>query len=577
LILDSTGSNVYIADTVNNRIRQLVLVGTPPNTCTLCIYTVVGNGSAGYLGDGSSAMGVEAELDSPTGIAFDGSANLYIADTGNWVIREVNAVSDNLSTVAGDNTLGPGFSGDLGPATGAQLSNPTGVAVDPAGNMYIADPDNNVIRVVCGRPAPSVCSSLPAGDINTFAGNYATGASYTGDGGPATSALLNDPVAVLLDASGNLYISDSANNAIRMVNTKGIITTVVGDGTGNAGYIGDGGPATKAELDNPKGMAFDSSGNLYIADRDNSVIRMVAPNGYIYTIAGNQHAGPGYSGDGGPATSAQLSSPAGVAAYGGKIYIADFGNNLIRLLTPPALIPQINAGGVVNGASYTAPVAPGSIADVFGTFYLTAASVNSDLPLDTSLQNLSFEFGGTLAPLYFVSGGQSNLQVPWELAGQSTANIAATLNGTAGATQTVNVAAFAPAIFSINSQGTGQGAILDNLTSKLVDSSNPAVAGTTYLQIYCTGLGAVTQQPATGSPAPSSAPFAETTTTPTVTIGGVAENTSAAVPFSGLAPGFVGLYQVDALVPAGVSSSNTAPVTITIGGVTSNTVTIAVQ
>jgi uncharacterized protein (TIGR03437 family) len=584
VVFDSLG-NLYFSDTVNNRIRQLNL-GTPMLS-TVIISTVAGNGTAGYFGDGSSATAQGTELYSPTGITFGGSGNFYIADTGNAVIREVMNIGSggNISTVAGDNTLGAGFGGDGAPATGAQLSNPTGVVVDSSGNMYIADPDNNVVRVVCGNPAPSVCSteSLPAGDITTFAGNQPTGANYTGDGGLATQALLNDPVAVLLDSAGNLYISDSGNNAIRKVDTKGIITTVAGcceaNGSGGtAGYSGDGGPATKAELDNPKGLAFDSSGNLYIADRDNSVIRMVAPNGDIYTIAGNQHAGPGYSGDGGPATSAQLSSPAGVAAYGGKIYIADYGNNLIRVLTPPALAPQINAGGVVNGASYssTEGVAPGSIADVFGTFYLTSASVNSDLPLDTSLQGLSFEFGGsTLAPLYFVSGGQANIQVPWELTGTS-ATLAATLNGTAGLAQTVKLAAFAPALFSMNSQGTGQGAILDT-SYKLVDSSNPATAGTTYIQIYCTGLGAVSPQPATGSPAPSSAPFAETTTMPTVTIGGLAESTSAAVPFSGLAPGFVGLYQVDALVPAGVGSGNTVPVTITIGGVTSNTVTIAVQ
>jgi uncharacterized protein (TIGR03437 family) len=157
------------------------------------------------------------------------------------------------------------------------------------------------------------------------------------------------------------------------------------------------------------------------------------------------------------------------------------------------------------------------------------------------------------------------------LDGQSTATIAATLNGTAGAAQTVNVAAFAPAIFSMNSQGTGPGAILDS-SYKLVDSSNPATAGTTIILIYCTGLGAVTNQPLTGSPGPSS-PLAETKTTPTVTIGGVTETAS----FSGLAPGFVGLYQVNALVPAGVASGNAVPVTITIGNVTSNTVTIPVQ
>jgi uncharacterized protein (TIGR03437 family) len=573
VLVDSSG-NLYFSDTVNNRIRQVVL-------STAIINTVAGNGSAGYFGDGASATAIGAELYSPTGITFDGSGDLYIADTGNAVIREVltplvpfgiGSGAGIISTVAGDNTLGFGFFGDLGPATAAQLSNPTGVAVDPAGNIYIADPDNNVVRVVCANQTPIACQGVAAGDINTFAGNQPTGASYTGDGGPATKALLNDPVAVLLDTAGNLYISDSGNNAIRKVNTSGIISTVAGMGPFANGYSGDGGQATLAELNGPKGMAMDSSGNLYIADSVNCVIRMVELSGVITTIAGNQAAGAGYSGDKGPATSAQLYFPGGVAASGGNIYIADYGNNLIRQLTPPPQAPQINAGGVINGASYTAPVAAGSIADVFGTFYLTSTTVNADLPLDTSLQNLSFEFGGTLAPLYFVSGGQADLQVPWELAGQSTATIAATLNGTTGATQTVNLAAVAPAIFSLNSQGTGPGAILDSAYS-LVDASNPATAGTTIILIYCTGLGAVSSnQPATGAPA-STTELAQTTAPTTVTIGGVTENAS----FSGLAPGYVGLYQVNALVPAGVAAGSAVPVAITIGGVTSNTVTIVVQ
>jgi uncharacterized protein (TIGR03437 family) len=439
---------------------------------------------------------------------------------------------------------------------------------------------------VCQNQTPIACTNsafgsitFAAGDINTFAGSNVNEVSgqpnpgYQGDGGAATGALLNNPVAVLLDAAGNLYISDSGNNAIRKVNTSGIITTVAGDGSGNAGYSGDGGPATKAELNNPKGLALDSSGNLYIADTDNSAIRMVNTSGTITTIAGNGK--PGFSGDGGAATSAQLYFPSGVTVNGGMVYIADNQNNAIRLLTPVPQVPQINAGGVLNGASYKAQVAPGSIADVFGTFFLTSSSTDTDVPLVTSLQNLSFQFsGGTLAPLYFVSGGQVNLQVPWELAGQSTATLAATLNGTTGATQTVNVAAFAPAIFTLSAQGTGPGAILDS-SYHLVNSSNPATAGTTTILIYCTGLGAVSEnQPATGAAASlDPTKLAPTATLPTVTIGGVTASAS----FSGLAPGYVGLYQVNALVPAGVAAGSAVPVTISIGSVTSNTATIVVQ
>jgi uncharacterized protein (TIGR03437 family) len=579
VILDSSGT-VYISDTVNNRIRQLYTANG-----TASIQTVAGDGTAGYGGDGTAVTSTPSTVEffNPGGITFDSSGNLYIADYFNYVVREVNAVTDIISTVAGDNTLGAGYTGDSGPATSAQLSRPSGVAVDSGGNIYIADPDNNVVRVVCANQTPVACHGLPPGDINTMAGNYADGAGYTGDGGPAANALLSDPVAVLLDPAGNLYISDSGNDAIRMVNPSGIITTVAGSpaSLNPAGYAGDGGPATQALLNNPKGMGLDASGNLYIADRVNAVVRMVtpAPNRTIYTIAGNFIRGAGFSGDGGPATNAQLNSPSGVAAYGGNIYIADSQNNLIRLLTPPAQTPQINAGGVVNGASYTAPVVPGSIADVFGTFFLTSTSIDTTLPLETSLQNLSFEFSGVqgfgsigTAPLYFVSGTQANIQVPWEVGGQASVTLAAVLNGTAGASQTVDVAAFAPAIFTTNSQGSGPGAIQDS-SYNLISASNPAIAGTTTILIYCTGLGAVSaNQPATGAPA-SLTELAPTSNQATVTIGGVTENAA----FSGLAPGFVGLYQVNALVPSGVSSGSAVPVTITVGGVTSNTVTIVVQ
>lgn len=572
IIFDPSGL-LYISDTVNNRIRQV-------NLSTGIINLFAGDGTLGYAGDGTSVAlvgGGTVELSGPTGIAFDGSGNLYIADYFNYVIREVNT-KGIISTVAGDNSLGAGFAGDLGPALSAQFSRPAGVAVDSAGNMYIADPDNNVVRVVCANQTPIACQGVAAGDINTFAGNFATGANYTGDGGPPTKALLNNPVAVLLDAGGNLYISDSGNSVIRKVTPgpNSIITTVAGNG--NFGYSGDGAAATSAELSDPKGIALDSAGNLYIADHDNSVIRMVEPTkGFIYTIAGNHTFG--YNGDGGPATSAQLNFPSGVAAYSGQIYIADNQNNVIRVLTPPAAVPQINAGGVVNGASYTAPVVPGSIASVFGSFFLTSTSIDTTLPLETNLQNLSFEFGGTsgfgsvgAAPLYSVSSTQANLQVPWEAGGQTGVTLAATLNGTTGASQTVNVAAYAPAIFTLNESGTGPGAIQDS-SYHLVDASNPAIAGTTAILIYCTGLGPVSaNQPATGAAASTTA-LAPTTELATVTIGGITENAL----FSGLAPGFVGLYQVNAMVPAGVASGSAVPLTISIGGATSNQVTVAVQ
>ncbi|MGC9948267.1 MAG: hypothetical protein ABSF64_18025 [Bryobacteraceae bacterium] len=241
--------------------------------------------------------------------------------------------------------------------------------------------------------------------------------------------------------------------------------------------------------------------------------------------------------------------------------------------TPPSSASprQINAGGVVNAAGYTAPVAPGSIASAFGTYALSSTSVAGGVPLPTNLLGLSLQFGNnTQAPLFYVSGSQVNFQVPWEMTGTSSTTLAAVLNGQSSTAQTVSLAPFAPGIFSMNAGGTGPGAILDS-TYHVVNASNPAVAGTTYLLVYCTGLGPVLDPPATGSPALSD-PLSSTTTVPTVSIGGV----SATPSFSGLAPGYVGLYQVNVLVPAGVASGPAVPVVISIAGTTSNTVTIPV-
>jgi len=234
--------------------------------------------------------------------------------------------------------------------------------------------------------------------------------------------------------------------------------------------------------------------------------------------------------------------------------------------------PSINPGGLVAAASYTAPVAPGSIASVFGDFFVPAPLGAAQSPLPTSLSGLSLQFDSTsAAPLFFVSGGQVNLQVPWELAGQLSANLTATLNGQEGAPQTLQLAPFAPAIFAMNAEGSGQGAILDE-SNQLVDANNPATPGSTILQIYCTGLGAVSDPPPTGSPA-SLTQLSYANVTPQVTVSGV----PADVLFSGLAPGYVGLYQVNARVPAGIGATNAAPVVILIEGVPSNTVTIAVE
>jgi sugar lactone lactonase YvrE len=277
---------------------------------------VAGNGNAGYSGDGGPA--VRAQLSNPFGVALDSAGNLYIADDGNNRIRKV-ARAGVISTVAGAGTRALG---DAGPATGAQLALPGGVALDSASNLYIADFANDRIRKV-----------TPAGVIGTVAGG---GTQGLGDGGPATSAQLNRPSDVAVDSDGNLYIADTGNSRIRKVTPAGVISTIAGGG--RAGSSGDDGPATDAQLHFPRGVAADSAGNLYIADSENNRIRKVTPAGITSTVAGNGDAG--YSGDGGPATDAQLRSPSRVSLGGAsRLYVADEGNNAIRLLEPQTAAP----------------------------------------------------------------------------------------------------------------------------------------------------------------------------------------------------------------------------------------------
>jgi len=335
VVLDASG-NLYIDDYQNNLIRLVSTNGI--------ITRVAGNGTYGFAGDGGAAT--SASLSYPEGVALDAFGNLYIADSQNNRIRMVST-SGVITTVAGNGYINAtndegGYSGDGGAATNASLNYPNGVAVDAFGNLYIADSQNNRIRMVSTN-----------GVITTVAGNGYINATndeggYSGDGGAATNASLNYPRSVAVDALGNLYIADSANGRVRVVNTNGIITTVAGGGNG-----GDGGAATNASLA-PSGMAFDAFGNLYIADDGNSRIRMVNTNGIITIVAGNGTAA--YGGDGGAATNASLDVPTGVTfdAFG-NMYIGDTLNNRIRKVLPNSGFPRLTLGniGTTNAGNYS--------------------------------------------------------------------------------------------------------------------------------------------------------------------------------------------------------------------------------
>jgi len=325
--IDADG-NLFIADAVNQRIRRVTIYGY--------IDTVAGVGTAGFSGDGGSAT--EAELHNPVGVAVDAAGNLFIADSYNSRIREVTP-GGAISTMAGNGTTG--FSGDDGPATEAQLYQPWDVAVDGEGNLFIADYVNRRIRKIAAN-----------GIITTVAGIATQG--FSGDDGLATSAQFYLPTNVAVDPAGNLFIADSSNSRIREVTTDGVISTVAGDGT--AGFGGDGGQATSAELNNPVGVAVDRTGNLFIADSYNFCIRKVTPDGVIITVAGNGTAG--FSGDGGPATEAQLYQPWNVAVDGeDNLFIADLVNHRIRKVTPNGVISTVAGMGTAGFSGDGGPAA----------------------------------------------------------------------------------------------------------------------------------------------------------------------------------------------------------------------------
>ena len=337
--MDSHG-NVYVADADNHRVRRIEFESG-------IISTVAGTGELaseqGFSGDGGPAT--SAELGYPLGLAVDGHDNLYIADIWTNSVRRVDATTGTISTVAGTGEQGfSDFSGDGGPATSAEIGLPFGLAADSLGNLYIPDRRHHVVRRV----------DAVSGTISTVAGTPRQ-RGFAGDGGPATSALLNSPWKLTVDSLGNLYISDQGNGRVRRVDaTTGTISTVAG--TGQRGFAGDGGPATSARFSSPSGVAVDNLGNLYIADLWNYRVRVVDSSGIIRTVAGSSTASR-FAGDGGPAAYSELSAVVGVAVDDlGNLYIADFLNHRIRRVATAREHDPIDT---VAGRGRTAPFGDG--------------------------------------------------------------------------------------------------------------------------------------------------------------------------------------------------------------------------
>ena len=546
--VDSAG-NLYIADLGNVRIRK-VSGGV--------ITTMAGGGSSGFFDTGPATS---AQLWGPGGIAVDSNGNLYFADDayfGYSLIRKVS--SGVITTVAGGGSSGLG---DNGPATSAQLYIPTGVAVDSAGNLYIADYDR--VRKVSN------------GVITTVAETGTHGPS-SGDNGPATSASLFSPTGIAVDSAGNLYIADTGNSRIRKV-SNGVITTVAG--TGGYGFSGDNGPAASAQLFNPEGVAVDSAGNLYIADTLDNRIRKVS-NGVITTVAGNGTYG--FSGDNGPATSSQLSHPTGVAVdSAGNVSVADRDNNRIRVLTPAAVTAQTpTIVSVVNSASFIGgPISPGELVTIFGSGIgpATAAGATTDPAtgkLATMIGGVQVLFSGVAAPTIYASSTQVSAVVPYEMASVVNPSVRINFAGQTSNADQVTLAVTAPGLFAQNSSGSGLGAIL-NQDNSLNGPSHPAAKGS-IVQVFMMGEGQTSPQGVTGKITTVTLPPPQVTPAPMqliqVSIGGQ----QALWTYAGEAPGMVaGVMQLNVQIPANVPSGPLL-IQVSIGGNMSQSgITVSVQ
>jgi uncharacterized protein (TIGR03437 family) len=607
--MDALG-NLYVSDSGNQRVQQLTVAGTI-NTLpgsgrdlaldrtgnlflasgprvtelapSLTLQTVAGDGSYQFRGDGGEAT--SARLNAPVSMALGSSGGFFIADQKNSRVRWVNP-GGVISTAAGDGTAG---------SDAAQLSFPSGVAVTDSGAVYVSDQNNDRIQ------------ELASGGAITLAGTGVPG--FNGDGLPATATQLFSPGAITFAGDGTIYFVDSGNARVRAFHPGGTISTVakiaaggtaadnlgnvyitdlaqhrvvrvdpsglvtVMAGTGTPGFGGDGGPATSAQLNGPKGLAIDAQGNVYIADAGNHRIRMIGPDEVIATIAGT--GTPDFDGDSGPALSAALSSPAGLALDTlGNVYVADTGNNRIRMLTPaPVASQQSEPLGLVNAASMIAgPVVPGEIVSIFGIGLgpITAAqgTLNLSGVLATEISGTRVLFAGFPAPLFYAQDTQVNAQAPYEIAGNPTVDVEVFFHGVSGGKITVAVADSQPGIFTIGS--VAGPAVVINQDGSVNSVANPAATGS-VITLFATGEGL--DQPAASDGKPATAPLPKPVLPIVLDVGLV----PAEILYAGAAPGYAGLMQINARVP-GNAPSGAAAVVLRVGTAASQTgVTIAVR
>ena len=540
LAFDAAG-NLYISDAHNNQVRRVTPAGR--------ITAFAGNTDHAFGGDDGPA--VLAALDFPAGLAFDARGNLYIADQHNDRIRRVTP-GGIISTFAGNGARG--FGGDRGPATNAMLDYPSDVAVDSAGNVYIADMRNNRVRRVA-----------PDGIITTVVGSGEHG--YSGDGGPPLSAALDYPSGLAFDRQGALYLSDHHNNRIRKVVFNPPVLVPAPAMLTFASTAGGTEPAAQTvTLTNPGGSALS-----FTAAADQAWLSVSPAAG---TLA--------------PGASVVLTARAAIAVlsageYTGQIMIRspEAANSPQRVSVTLAVRPvtaqppSFVQAGVVHAASFIAgPIAPGQLISIFGTNL--GPSQGLGLDLDPLTGRIATRRGGVVVlfndipgPLFFVRQGQINVQTPYELAGQNTARVMVRYLETGSAAVTVPLAPAAPGIFAVT-QGRGQAAAL-NEDSSVNSASNPAARGS-VVQIFLTGQGA-TSPPAVTGELPQGV-FPAPVLPVTVTIGGRTAQTL----FAGLAPGLAGLMQINAVVPADTTPGDAVALTVSLGSGSSQPgVTLAVR
>jgi uncharacterized protein (TIGR03437 family) len=540
--VDNSG-NVYLTDYSNSSVRVVYTNGM--------VGSITGNGSPGFSGDGKSSSG--AQLASPNDIAIDSASNLYIADTGNSRIRIIS--SGVIRTFAGTTRgIAGGSLGNGGPAASAQLIEPTGVAVDKSGNVYIADIGNATVRKVS-----------PGGTISAFAGvGYLTWGAYAGEGGPATQALLGVPYSLATDPAGNVYIVDIGLGRLFKIGSDGIIHTV----------------KTNFAAQN---CAVDAAGNIYAAVYSNNTVEKILPGGTTLWIGGNGISG--YTGDNGPGTSASMEQPYGVALdLAGNVYVAEALNAIVRKLTPvPFSIGAISnaatnqpfAAPASGSGDATVPISPGEIVTLFGTGLGPANLVVNTLTnglYGTQVGGTAVTIGGTTAPILYASSTFVSVIVPYEINGLTSTTVSVTYQGQQSVVNTVPVAASAPGLFTLDTTGSGQALAVNFPSGTLNTPSSPTPAGN-FVILYATGEGQTTPAGADGRLAPAAPPFPIPIQPVTATVGGL----PAVVNYAGAAPGFVaGVMQVNVQIPVGVLSG-AAQVQLTIDNLLSPIVTVSVQ